>query len=195
MTKHLLPPSVSGNYYCIENLLGQGSFGKVYLGHSLSAPDVPLAVKLPKIELKLSGILEGYNRAMREAALLQKTSSPHVVRCFDYSQNHFFPYVVMEYVPHTLAELSLTPQIIEDAVAQLPEIIAVLHKANIAHCDLREMNLGYVERTLKLLDFGLAIPFEHSMIYAGRQAQECLPQEFRPHHSQKIKYHLTNIWN
>lgn len=179
MAKHLLPPAASGNYYCIKNLLGEGSFGKVYQGYNLSAPDVPVAVKLPKMELKLSGILEGYRRTMREATLLQKTSSPQVVRCLDYSQNHSFPYVVMEYVSQTLATVPVTLQIIKDSLAQLPEVISALYDAKIAHCDLRENNLGYVERTLKLLDFGLAIPFEHSVMYAGRQAGECLPQEFR----------------
>lgn len=179
MIQHLLPPSVSDNYYCLEDLLGEGSFGKVYRGHTLSAPEVSVAIKLPKMELKLSGILEGYRRTMREAALLQKTSSPQVVRCFDYSRDSSFPYVVMEYVPHTLATLSPTPQIVEDIVIQLPEIITALHDAQIAHCDLRENNIGYVDGTLKLLDFGLAIPFQQSVLYMERQVQESLPPEFR----------------
>ncbi len=179
MKTHLLPPSVSGRYYCLEDMLGEGSFGKVYKAHDLAAPDVPVAVKLPKMELQLSGILAGYRRTMREAALLQKNSSPHIVQCLDYSRDASFPYVVMEYVPQTLARVPMTFQIMKDSVAQLPEIIAALSKAKVVHCDLRENNLGYVERTLKLLDFGLGIPFEHSVMYGGRQAQECLPQEFR----------------
>lgn len=178
MKAHLLPPSVSGHYYCLEDMLGEGSFGKVYMAHDLATPGVPVAVKLPKMELKLSGILAGYRRTMREVALLQRNSSQHVVQCLDYSRDVSFPYVVMEYVPQTLATLPITFQVIKDTIAQLPEIISDLSETRIAHCDLRENNIGYVERTLKLLDFGLAIPFEHSVIYLGRQAQGCLPQEF-----------------
>lgn len=179
MQRYLLPPSAAGNYYCINHLLGEGSFGKVYRGYELSTPDRPVAVKLPKMELNSKGVTNAHVRTLREVGLLQRISNPKVVRCLDYGKDASYPYVVMENVPDTLASVAITPQLIEDCVEQLPELLEVLYDAKIAHCDLRENNIGYVDRTLKLLDFGLAIPFECSVMYLGRQAQDCLPPEFR----------------
>ncbi len=179
MDRYLLPPSVTGKYYCIEHFLGEGSFGKVYRGYELSAPNQPVAVKLPKMILNSKGILSAHRRTLREVGLLQRIANPKVVRCLDYGKDASFSYAVMEYVPTTLALVDVTPQVIEDCVEQLPELLDVLYKSRVAHCDLRENNVGYSNRTLKLLDFGLAIPFECSVMYLGRQAQGCLPQEFR----------------
>lgn len=175
----LTSPSVAGDYYCVEKLLGKGSFGEVYQGHALARPHLPVAVKVPQMDLTLPDFLSVYHRTVREAEFLQKTSSPHVVRYLDHCRDPSFPYLVMEYVSETLATVPPTPQLVEDIIIQLPEIIAALAGAGVVHCDLREHNIGYQNRKLKLLDFGLAIPFEHPTYYAGRQAQDYLPPEFR----------------
>ena len=172
-------PSVTENYYCVDKLLGRGSYGEVYRGYALAEPDIPVAVKVPKMDLTLPDFLSAYHRTVREAEFLQKTSSPYVVRYVDHCRDSSFPFLVMEYVPETLAKVQLTPQLVEDITVQLPEIVAALTDAGVIHCDLREHNIGYQNRKLKLLDFGLAIPFEHSVLYVERQARDYLPPEFR----------------
>src|SRR3989344_3959103 len=113
MNLRMLPPAVSGNHYSLDldKVLGEGSFGKVYLGHSLSLPEQPVAIKLPKMELQRSSFLHACQKTMLETGLLQRTSSPRVVRCLDYNKDISFPYMVLEYIPHTLRTVPLTSEV------------------------------------------------------------------------------------
>lgn len=176
----ITPPSVSDRYYCLEEKIGEGAFGIVYKAYDLSHPEVPVAVKKPKEDIGRVNIIScAQSRTMREAGFLQLIRDPHVVRYIDHGSESGFPYVVMEYVPETLARVRVNQDVIENYIEQISVVLKVLQESNVAHCDLKAGNIGYVSEKLKLLDFGLAAPFEHNFFHFHLPVQSHHPPEFR----------------
>ena len=116
-----------------------------------------------------------------ETILLQRTNHPNFVRHIDHNLEEE-PYLVMEYVPETLLNLiqknTVTQQVIEDYITQIPPVLQQLQKYNIAHCDLRSCNFGYIDGTIKVLDFGLAIPFNGTIFRRFPGDSSYFPPEF-----------------
>ena len=174
------PCSASGRYYCLEEKIGQGASGIVYKAHDLAQPDIKVAIKRPRKDNQIIDIiLNVQSRTMREAGFLQLIKHPHVVRYIDHGAEPEFSYVVMEYIPATLNHARASQEVIENYIAQIPLILKVLLDSNVAHCDLKAGNIGYVSETLKLLDFGLAVPFEHNFFHFNLPVQPHHPPELR----------------
>ncbi len=174
------PCSASGRYYCLEEKIGEGASGIVYKAHELASPDVKVALKRPrKNSREVEIILSAQSRTLREAGFLQLLKHPHVVGYIDHGCGPEFPYVVMEYVQATLARGKASQEAIENYIEQMPLILKVLQENNVAHCDLRPANIGYASETLKLLDFGLAVPFEHNFFHFNLPLQPHHPPELR----------------
>ncbi len=173
-------PSVTGRTYQLETVVGEGVYGRVYKAFDAVTPEIPVAVKLPKKDSPHVNIIAlSMVRTMREAGFLQMTQHLNVVKYLDHGAEPQSPYVVMEFVPQTLASVPLTQEVIEDYLQQIPTILRVLKEYNVAHCDLKESNLGYVNGTIKLADFGLSIPFEHPVTYPCRNHPAYHAPEFR----------------
>ena len=146
-------------HYRIQEKLGSGGMGEVYLGHDERLErDVAIKV-LP------AGALadEGARRRFRNEALaLAKLSHPNIEAVYDFDTQDGTDFLVMEYVPGpTLSEKLAAEALPEKEIvrlgAQLAEGLAAAHGQGIVHRDLKPANLRLTpDGRLKILDFGLA---------------------------------------
>lgn len=170
--------SDSGRYYALEEKVGAGAHGEVFRGYDIDRPNVMVAVKYANSLPNQSAMNGANSRIMREGGFLMNIHDPRVVRYKDVCTQHK-PFIVLEYIPHTLANVPVTQKVIMNYIEQMPGLLSLLQEQNIAHCDLKRDNLGYTQRIVKLLDFGFAIPFEHAVTYPKKEGKMHHAPEFR----------------
>ena len=87
---------IVGKYYRLENEIGSGTFGKVYLASHLPT-GYPLAIKvLEKAKIQDESDIE---RVSRELRIAQSAGHPHLVQLFHLLETSEFVFLVMEYLP------------------------------------------------------------------------------------------------
>ena len=145
--------------------LGAGGMGHVWVARH-EALGIDVAVKLLAPEAAPSERVR--KRFEREASLLARVRSPHVVSVLDAGAHDTLgPYVVMELLDgHDLArELEVRGPIpldeVVDLVTQAAEGLAKAHESGLVHRDVKLENLVLAKdgaRTvLKVVDFGVAL--------------------------------------
>ena len=149
--------------FVLGDVLGRGTMGDVYQAVRVGDA-LPCAVKL------LAGHLlrdaEANARFSREAAMLVKLDSPHVVRVLAVSDAAASqPYLAMERLDgidlaQLLKERDVIPLVeIVDIVAQVAAGLDVAHRAGVIHRDLKPQNLFAAgtagARIWKVIDFGI----------------------------------------
>lgn len=151
--------------WIIRDEIGRGGNGVVYEAIHLARSE-RVAIKVLAQELVDDGV--ALARFLREARMLARLSSPHVVRPIDVGMiPGGAPYIVMELLEgHDLASIvdRLGAVPLDDAldwIAQACDAIGEAHSAGIVHRDLTLANLWAVPQrsgstTIKVLDFGLA---------------------------------------
>lgn len=155
--------SVVAGKYRIEGVLGRGGMGVVASGRQLEL-DRAVAIKFLKRELALDA--RPLQRFAREARLIAKMRSEHVVRVFDIGRENGVPYIVMEHLNgcDLAREIARGPLSVERAVELVLhacEALGEAHSLGIIHRDVKPSNLFLAEgfggrRTLKVLDFGIS---------------------------------------
>ncbi len=154
--------------YMIEEPLGQGGMGSVYLATHIGTQR-PVAVKV--IAPQFMAHTEFVERFRREAEAAGRLRHPNVVNVTDFGFTHVdsrqLAYLVMEYLDgcslaEVLAEEGKLPlPWAADILEQVCSAIEEAHQCGIIHRDLKPDNIwlepnrrgGY---TIKVLDFGLA---------------------------------------
>ncbi|MFH0701036.1 MAG: protein kinase [Candidatus Woesearchaeota archaeon] len=177
-----LPLSKNRHSYTLQEVVGTGASAEVY--RALDDEGKEVAVKKYHTPSKKNPQITFFNMKL-EANLLKVGAHPNVVGYVDQG-NKDCPYLVMEYVPTTLSRLfskgEITQTVIKDYIIQIPSLLAHLRDREMAHCDLKCNNFGYDPETgrIKILDFGLAIPFNRSTIRPDR-ISDCpiYPPEFK----------------
>ncbi|HEY3497967.1 MAG TPA: protein kinase [Polyangiaceae bacterium] len=155
--------AVVAGKYRIEGMLGRGGMGVVARGRQLEL-DRPVAIKFLKQELALDA--RPLQRFAREARLIAKMRSEHVVRVFDVGRENGVPYIVMEHLTgcdlaHAIAGGPLVVERAVELVLHACEALGEAHSLGIVHRDVKPSNLflsqGFGGReTLKVLDFGIS---------------------------------------
>ena len=153
-------PSRASERYELRSLLGEGGMGRVYLAHDrVLHRDVALKV----VSLEKSKGKRECRRFRREISLLSKVTNVHVVSLLDYEEEKGRLCFTMEYVQgQSLADLARhsllpVPEVVEYMV-QLADGLAAVHEKGIIHRDIKLENLVVLpDKSLKLVDFGLAI--------------------------------------
>jgi hypothetical protein len=147
--------------YRLEQVLGEGGMGRVWLARNLQL-DSPVALKL--VHLRTQGS-DAASRLLTEARVEANLRHPNIVRVFDYQVRGDIAYTVMEQLEGcSLADVidsSALPAC--DAIQLLLPVIdalCVAHRAGIVHRDIKPENI-FVARSddglcPKLLDFGVA---------------------------------------
>jgi serine/threonine-protein kinase len=159
-----IPAGTRLSVYRIEQILGEGGMGVVYLAHD-EALDRPVAVKC--LHSNLAGDESIRRRFAREARVLQSWSHPNVVGVFDFLEQQHLLAIVMEYVPGPtlvehlgrwrgrmpFAEIGLL-------FGGVLEAMAEAHRQGVVHRDLKPDNILVCQTGAglrpKIVDFGLA---------------------------------------
>ncbi|VTR94722.1 serine threonine protein kinase : Putative serine/threonine protein kinase (Fragment) OS=Gemmata sp. Wa1-1 PE=3 SV=1: Pkinase [Gemmata massiliana] len=147
--------------YVVQDLLGRGGMGAVYLGQHLELNR--------KVAIKVLAPVRGEvqqlatERFLREARAAAALDHPNIVRVFDVARHNDTPYLVMEFVDgETLQETldrdgSVPPEVAAEYIAQAASGLQHAHERGFIHRDIKPGNLirdrfGVV----KVLDMGLA---------------------------------------
>lgn len=149
-----------GGKWMLEDLLGTGGMGAVFVATDPSGREV--AVKL--LHPQLSRNMEVRERLAREGHIANTIVHPGVVHVFESSSSEDAEaYLVMErLLGGSLKDLSRRPDGIQlgallGYVDQALDVLAAAHAVKIIHRDLKPDNLFVTtEGRLKVLDFGIA---------------------------------------
>lgn len=158
--------------------LGQGGMGTVYLANDLNLPNLGDSKRSCVVKQLRDDFFrqEDRERAIqfffREAQVLSALSHPNIVAILDFFQEEGKSYLIMEYVRgKNLHEMMMergepfTNEEVIDWAIQVCEVLHYLHTHDppVIYRDLKPSNIMIDERNrVKLVDFGIARPFEES---------------------------------
>jgi serine/threonine protein kinase/formylglycine-generating enzyme required for sulfatase activity len=160
--------------YRVEKLLGEGSFGRVYLAHDDQLRR-PVAIKVPHLTwVSQPGYAATY---LAEARILASLDHAHIVPVFDFGQtDEGLPYVVSKFIEGS--ELARTIKHARPSFTEAAELVATVagalhyaHRKGLVHRDIKPGNL-LLDTNGKpyVADFGLALreeDFGKRAEYAG----------------------------
>jgi serine/threonine protein kinase len=168
------PPSPGGGrpprigevvgHYRVDGVLGVGGMGMVF-----SATDLRLQRQVAlKVMLGHVGTSPDFQRRFqREASVLARLDSPHVVAIYDHGEHDGWPFIVTQYAAGgdlgrlIRADGALPPPMAFRVCAQVADALSAAHSVGVVHRDVKPANvLLRDERTdrlhVYLCDFGVA---------------------------------------
>lgn len=166
----LQPGEVLDGKYEIIGKIGQGGMGVVYKARATALQR--------KVAIKMLTHVDEHTlrRFQREALSLAQVDHLAVVRVDHFGDaGPLGPYLVLAYVPgQDLGDVAQTNLSIPDAVDLALAIatgISACHRRGIIHRDLKPSNVRVTTATswhsrVKILDFGLALPFDSPILQA-----------------------------
>jgi serine/threonine protein kinase/formylglycine-generating enzyme required for sulfatase activity len=157
--REILPNERIGRYELLR-VLGQGSFGIVYLAHDPQL-DRKVALKVPKRNRFKTR--EQMQAVLDEARTAAKLKHPSLVSVHDVQEHEGLSFIVQEHIEgQNLAEWSRLNQPsfrqIAGIMVEVSEVLAYVHQQGFTHCDLKLSNiLMNVQGKAFVADFGLAV--------------------------------------
>lgn len=158
-------PGWVGDYRLLARL-GSGGMGVVYLGRSPGGRAV--AVKVVREGLGRDAHYRA--RFRREVTAAQTVTGAFTAALLDAAPEAEVPWLVMEYLPgQSLREAvasygGLPPTALRLLAAALAEALADIHRAGLAHRDLKPGNIMLTARGPRVIDFGIARPVDATAI-------------------------------
>ncbi|MFM8583470.1 MAG: serine/threonine-protein kinase, partial [Planctomycetaceae bacterium] len=159
--------------YEIEERLGQGGMGQVYLGRDPQTGERAAIKVLSAALAQEEGFLE---RFQREIEALRKFSHPHIVRLYEDGVEQGAPWFAMEYVPGgTLLDLLRSERRLDwrrayKLAIETCSALKAAHDQGVVHRDLKPSNLLIdPDEHVHLTDFGVAQSYAASqrLTFAG----------------------------
>lgn len=157
-----------GERYQIIDTLGEGGMANVYLAKDIILQR-KVAVKVLRLDLQKDPQLEA--RFQREAMATSELSHPNIVSVLDVGTDQGIPYMVMEYVdgPDLKEYIQKnSPLDLHEVIRIMDQIlsaVALAHKYNVIHRDLKSQNILMDKRgNVKIADFGIAVALNQSSI-------------------------------
>ncbi|HEY3741091.1 MAG TPA: serine/threonine-protein kinase, partial [Bryobacteraceae bacterium] len=178
-----LTPGTAIGPYRLEGPLGSGGMGDVYKARDTRLGRT-VAVKVLQAPMMAGA---GRERFLREAQAASALNHPHIVTIYDVVTEGSRDSIVMEYLKGesldaliARKELSLR-EVIEFSI-EIADALAAAHAAGIVHRDIKPGNIMAVEtatgqRSMKVLDFGLAKQAKAAAAAAAANAPAALTQE------------------
>lgn len=150
--------------YRIDAQIGQGGMGVVFLA---TDTEFDRRVALKVVSAALGGSAEFLARFEREAALLARLNSPHVIAIFDYGEQDGCPYLATQYVGGgdlgalLAARGPMPPKLAAEVCAQVADALSDAHRAGVVHRDVKPTNVllrdaDTLDLHAYLCDFGIA---------------------------------------
>lgn len=163
-----MPKQIGG--YKIESLLNKGGMSLLYLGIHPETHE-PITIKV--LSSTFVSHPEMVGRFMKEAAIIELTNHPNIVKLYGHGKWEGGLYIAMEFIQG----ISLRQMILQQAmslkrsleiVLQIAHALAHLHAHGIIHRDLKPENiLLTAQGGVKVIDFGI------SQVYSEKE--EALP--------------------
>ncbi|MEX0427182.1 protein kinase [Nocardioides sp. DS6] len=160
------PPQIGTRIgpYRIDAVLSQGAMGMVYAGTDTRLHR-PVAIKVVMATLAQSP--EFLARFEREATVMARLESPHVIAVYDHGVHEGWPYLVSQYAAGgDLARLirehgGMPTTLAADVCAQVADALAAAHAVGVVHRDVKPENVLLRDTDLTrphayLGDFGVA---------------------------------------
>lgn len=165
-------PVLQGRYQIVSPL-GQGGMGTVYIARDLRLAQRPCVVKKLRDEFfREEDRLKALSMFEREAQVLSQLQHPNIVDVQDYFEEDGGYFLVMEYVEgkdlSSMLRLRGQPFSEEQVIEWSSQICDVLdylhgHEPAVIYRDLKPSNIMLdVKGRIKLVDFGIARPFDPS---------------------------------
>lgn len=157
--------TITGYNIFLDQMLGKGAFGEVFVGESQKTKQ---KVAIKALQKKLIDSHQYYKGALiSEIKLLEVIKSPHVVGFLDVMESANTYYIVQELceggeLGKLIAKRGRLPE--EEAIACLMHIctgFVELIKEGIMHRDLKPENILIHQNVLKIADFGFAKGVKH----------------------------------
>jgi len=170
MKRILKPGDVIKNRYKINEIIGQGGMGCVYLADDLRLAGRLCALKAVHYEQNLpeDAIKQTRKQFKREATVLAMLDHPNLPKVSDFFSDEKKDYLVMDYVPgkdlRTLMQEErkkgkfLTEREVLNWASQIADSLIYLHSQSpvILHRDIKPSNIKLTPNgIIKLVDFGL----------------------------------------
>ncbi|MFJ9885403.1 PQQ-binding-like beta-propeller repeat protein [Streptomyces sp. NPDC091287] len=158
-------PGQVGDYRLLARL-GTGGMGTVYLGSSPGGRAV--AVKVVRARFGRDAHYRA--RFRREVTAAQTLTGAFTAALLDAAPDAEVPWLVMEYLPgQSLREAvgsygGFPPAALRLLAAALAEALADIHRAGLAHRDLKPGNIMLTARGPRVIDFGIARPVDATAI-------------------------------
>lgn len=132
--------------YILDTQLGKGIFSLTYRGTNQESGQI---VVIKTLGAALRGHPDFQRFKQQFLAIAQSLSNchhPHLVQVLDWFEEDEFPYLVMEYIPgQSLAEVmqteALPPAKAIDYITQIGDALALLHRADLLHQDIKPENI------------------------------------------------------
>ncbi|MCJ1470855.1 hypothetical protein MMC07_009502 [Pseudocyphellaria aurata] len=160
-------PGQNSFQICRGQLIGKGSYGRVYLGINLTTGDL-LAVKQVEVNHKAAGTDKDKMKEMvaaldQEIDTMQHLEHPNIVQYLGCERKEYSISIFLEYISggsvgsclrkHGKFEESLVSSLTRQTLAGL----AYLHTEGVLHCDLKADNILLdIDGTCKISDFGIS---------------------------------------
>lgn len=145
--------------YTIEQLLGAGGYGRVYLVRQEALARQVVLKILSQVSLLNPKSVE---RFILEARLTARLNHPHIVTVVDFGVDEGIPWIVYEYISGgSLSDLiekgGPDPALAVTMGIQVLQSLEAAHEAGVLHRDLKPSNvMNALERHFKVIDFGTA---------------------------------------
>ena len=156
--------SVVGDKYVITTeLLGQGSYAKVYRGYMKANPNIKIAVKVIEL-LGKSSNPKFLQTLDREINILRRFNHPNIIQIYDVVRLTDKMYIFLEICEHGDLKKLITEQKqktfpenqVVAILSQIVESFKVMYENNVIHRDLKPANILIQKNTYKISDFGFA---------------------------------------
>ncbi len=152
------PPQVPG--FVIEDVLGEGGVGRVYLAQDQTL-NRRIAIKELTETLRRRG--NSADRFRSEAQILAKLEHPNIVKVYQFVVHEGREFIAMEYLNNGTLSERLTGtsnhlyEVLPAVIARLARAVNYAHGEKIIHRDLKPSNILFDNHNEpKLSDFGLA---------------------------------------
>ena len=172
--------------YCIEQVLGQGSFGITYLASvkmqgALGSIDAKVKVAVKEFFMKeingregttvtsgsKGGLFADYRKKfIREATNLSKLQHPNIIKVLECFEANNTVYYTMEYLDGgSLDELISKKHGLSEAetvkyTMQIGNALSYMHEHKVLHLDLKPGNIMLSNGNAVLIDFGLSKQYD-----------------------------------
>ena len=161
--------------YRIEQELGRGAMGTVYLGVD---PKISRHVAIKTLSypmFKASELEEVKQRFFREAEAAGRLTHPNIVTVYDVGEEVDLSFIAMDFIDGpSLREYIDSDQLLDistayQLISQVADALDYAHQQNIVHRDIKPGNLLYDQKhqQVKVADFGIARIVDNSTTKTG----------------------------